>query len=257
MSSGWTLVPSLVKLREEFNLLAPLRDRTSDGAIGDQAHASGASDHNPDETGNTPYSDADRINEVHAIDIDADLRIGSGWDMTRCVKTIVLRHRTGLDNRLQNVIWNRTIWSDSWGWTARAYYGANPHDKHSHFSVRYTNYAESNTKPWGLIEEFRREQEEDMPSAAEVVDEMENRWADKNSPLYKRSRAALMSYPLGAPTPGGPDTSYIMAFDVMRKQIDALQGTVKQLMNASSANAASLEQIKVALANLVPSKPQS
>jgi hypothetical protein len=150
--ASWILVPCLVTLRAEFNQLAPRRDRTSDGSIGDAAHASSSSDHNPDETGSTPYEDADRRNEVHAIDVDDDLR-KSGWDMFRCLKLIVTRHREGRDDRLQNVIYNRRIWSRSWGWTARAYTGANAHTEHAHFSARYATAQENDTRPWGLTDE--------------------------------------------------------------------------------------------------------
>ncbi len=149
--ASWILVPSLVSLRNEFNALAPGRDKASDGSIGDSAHASSSSDHNPDETGATPYEDSDRVNEVHAIDVDVDLR-RSGWSMARAVEIIVTRHRTGKDNRLQNVIYNRRIWSRSYGWAARAYNGSNPHDKHAHFSARYTSAQENDTRHWGLLE---------------------------------------------------------------------------------------------------------
>ena len=149
--ASWVLVPCLVSLRTEFNTLAPSRDRNSDGSIGDSAHASSSSDHNPDETGATPYEDADSTNEVHAIDVDADLR-KAGWTMAKAVEVIVTRHRSGADNRLQNVIFNRRIWSQSWGWTARTYTGSNPHDKHAHFSSRYTTTQERDTRRWGLLE---------------------------------------------------------------------------------------------------------
>lgn len=150
--ASWILVPCLVTLRAEFNELAPKRDKASDGSIGDTAHAGSSSDHNPDETGSTPYEDADNRNEVHAIDVDHNLR-KSGWDMNRCLKIIITRHRQGLDNRLQNVIYNRTIWSRSWGWTARSYTGSNAHTEHAHFSARYTTAQENDTRPWGLVEE--------------------------------------------------------------------------------------------------------
>lgn len=147
---SWELVPCLVNLRSEFNALAPDRDKSSDGSIGDSAHASSSSDHNPDETGATPYEDADRDNEVHAIDVDADLR-KAGWSMERAVDVIVGRHRSGADDRLQNVIYNRRVWSRSWGWTEREYTGSNPHDKHAHFSSRYTTAQESDERRWGLL----------------------------------------------------------------------------------------------------------
>jgi hypothetical protein len=149
--ASWILVPCLVALRTEFNRLAPTRDRSSDGSIGDRAHSQSSSDHNPDETGATPYEDSDRVNEVHAIDVDKDLR-RSGWSMEKCVEIIVLRHRAGEDNRLQNVIYNRRIWSRAWGWTAREYTGSNAHDQHAHFSSRYTAAQERDTRPWGLLE---------------------------------------------------------------------------------------------------------
>jgi hypothetical protein len=67
------LVPCLVSLRTEFDRL-----KASDGSIGDVTHQRTPSDHNPDETGRTPTRDADSINEVHAIDVDDDLRKPAG-----------------------------------------------------------------------------------------------------------------------------------------------------------------------------------
>ena len=150
--ASWILVPCLVTLRNEFNKLAPERDKASDGSIGDTSHQQSSSDHNPDETGRTPSSDADDVNEVHAIDVDDDLHL-AGWSMNRALEIIITRHREGRDNRLQNVIYNRRIWSRSWGWTARAYTGSNAHTEHAHFSARYTTAQESDTRPWGLLED--------------------------------------------------------------------------------------------------------
>ena len=163
--ASWVLVPCLVSLRNEFNLLSPARDKASDGAIGDTSHSASSSDHNPDESGNTPYDDSDDIDEVHAIDVDSDLK-KAGWTMTKCVEIVVTRHREGRDNRLQNVIYNRRIWSRSWGWTAREYTGASAHTEHAHFSARYTTDQERDTRPWGLL----AAEEEAMPTADEVAD---------------------------------------------------------------------------------------
>jgi murein L,D-transpeptidase YcbB/YkuD len=150
VSASWILIPCLVTLRKEFDKIAPGRDHASDGSIGNLAHQQESSDHNPDETGRTPYSDTDKLNEVHAIDVDDDLR-KTGWTMDRAVQIIVTRHRAGLDDRLQNVIYNRRIWSRSWGWAARAYTGASTHTEHAHFSARYTTAQESDTRAWGLL----------------------------------------------------------------------------------------------------------
>jgi hypothetical protein len=160
--ADWILVPCLVSLRGEFNDLAPDRDKASDGSIGDTSHAASSSDHNPDETGNTPYEDADSRNEVHAIDVDDDLR-RAGWSMTRALEIIITRHREGRDDRLQNVIYNRRIWSRSTGWEARSYTGANAHTEHAHFSARYDTSRENNVKPWGLL--AAAELEEDVDKA--------------------------------------------------------------------------------------------
>lgn len=154
--SAWVLVPDLVSLRTELNKLAPGRDKASDGAIGDTAHAgTGNSDHLGDEDYPALRAkDTDKVNEVHAVDVDDDLR-KTGWTMDRVVQIIVTRHRTGLDNRLQYVIWNRRIWSRSWGWTAKVYTGVSPHTEHAHFSALYgagtAGNPEVDTKPWGLL----------------------------------------------------------------------------------------------------------
>ena len=203
--ASWILVPCLVALRTEVNRLAPGRDRTSDGSIGDSAHSTSSSDHNPDETGNTPYEDADSRNEVHAIDVDKDLR-KPGWSMQKCVEIIVVRHRTGRDNRLQNVIYNRRIWSRSWGWTARAYTGSNPHDKHAHFSSRYTTAQENDTRPWGLLEA----EDDDMATITQTDfnARMDAWWNTRMSPAARDNpqRTALRVAPWQQ-TVGGTNTS--------------------------------------------------
>lgn len=153
---AWVLIPAAKSLFDEFNKLAPNRDKASDGAVGDLAHQSGVSDHNPDETGNTgSSSDSDSINEVHAIDVDKDLKHATKT-MEWCVQTILTRCRNGSEKRLKYVIFNKRIWSASGGWKQTAYSGANPHDKHAHFSFKYgsgstTANPENITSPWGLV----------------------------------------------------------------------------------------------------------
>jgi hypothetical protein len=144
------LVKCLVALRNEFNTLAPNRDKGADGWIGDAAHQQETSDHNPDETGRTPFEDADNINEVHALDIDKDL--GGGLDLDVYVERIRRNHQSAKDNRLQNIIWLGRVASRSWGWTwaARPSIG---HFDHAHFSARYTTAQENDESPWGVLEE--------------------------------------------------------------------------------------------------------
>ncbi len=168
---AWTTTPASKSLFAEFNEAFPDRDKGSDGTVGDLAHQESVSDHNPDETGNTGgKSDADNINEVHAADVDDDLR-RSGWTMERCVQIILGRCRSGAEKRLDYIIYNRRIWSRSGGWMMREYTGSNPHDKHAHFSIRYgsgsgTSNPENITSGWGILAAI--EAEEDM-NATELI----------------------------------------------------------------------------------------
>nr|WP_221381283.1 hypothetical protein [Actinoplanes polyasparticus] len=158
--ASWILVPCLVKLRSEFNAIAPSRDKASDGSVGDAAHQDSQSDHNPDETGNVPIRDADRVNEVHAIDVDVNLRV-PGLSMEKVVQFLLTRCRSGAEKRLRYIIYNRRIWSASNSWRQQNYTGSNPHDHHAHFSSSYTSAHEASTASWHL---------EDVPVALTADD---------------------------------------------------------------------------------------
>lgn len=155
--ADWILVPCLVQLRSEFNAIGPKRDRASDGSIGDAAHEDSQSDHNRDETGNVPIRDADKIQEVHAIDVDKDGPWLDGITMEKAVQFILARCRSGAEKRLRYIIFNRRIWSASNGWRQKAYTGANPHDKHAHFSASYTTALEASKASWRLSDLLRKE----------------------------------------------------------------------------------------------------
>jgi hypothetical protein len=159
--ASWILVPCLVALRNELNELSPDRDRRSDGSIGDLAHADRPSDHNPDETGETPYEDPDSRNEVHAYDADSSGPWPPGQDFGMYWDEIARRHRLGLDDRLQNLIYNGRIASRTWGWTWRDYNGSNAHTEHGHASARYTSAQEASTRPWGLLARFGPDSQKD------------------------------------------------------------------------------------------------
>lgn len=168
-------LPVSTSLLAEINALAPDRDKGADGTIGDGAHQAESSDHNPDDTpgSRTPFTDADSIAEVHARDVDSTGPWPMGWSMERIVQIIVSRHRSGQDDRLQNVIYSRRIWSRSWGWTQQAYTGSDPHTGHAHFSFRYgsgtgaTN-PENDTRPWGITAAREAEMALDSTDLANV-----------------------------------------------------------------------------------------
>lgn len=142
------LIACLDCLFDEYDDIAPGRDTTTDGWIGDAAHADSTSDHNPDETGSVPIYDADTINEVHAIDVDKDLKEDVSMEDT--VQHILSRCRSGQEKRLRYIIYNRRIWEASNGWKQRDYTGSNPHDKHAHYSGSYETKYESSTASWTL-----------------------------------------------------------------------------------------------------------
>jgi len=135
----WRLARSLVALRAQINVLAPQRRTASDGSIGDAAHASRNSDHNP------WIKDADGLGVVSAIDVTHDLR--AGCDAQRLVDALV-RSR---DPRIKYLIFNRRICSSiKEPWTWRPYTGSNPHNKHCHVSVVDTADGYDSTAAWEL-----------------------------------------------------------------------------------------------------------
>ncbi len=194
--AGWQLVPCLVALRAEFDLIAPARDRSSDGSIGDARHAASRSDHNPDKRG-----------LVHAIDVDEDLR-QPGMTMAQKVDLLVDRHRRGLDERLTYVIYERAIWSATHGWRRRVYTGSNPHDKHAHFSASNHPPLERDTSSWGLV----------RAQAGRLEEEVDDATVKK---IAEATREALLTADLGKK--GGGDTVGVAL------QTGALQNTTRIL----------------------------
>lgn len=208
---SWVVVPCLLTLRSEFNKVAPNRDKGADGTVGDTSHSASSSDHNPDETGNTPYEDADYTDEVHALDIDSTGKWPDGkggeegaW-FDKKIRYLAAKERAEYNSatvygRLQNIIWRGQIISRSWGWSEwRTYTGSNKHFDHAHFSARYTTAQENDTRPWGVYEE------DDM-TKAEFLDWMDE-WAT-SVPGREAIARAVLTYdpgknPDGSIKPGG------------------------------------------------------
>lgn len=132
----WSLARSLVALRAEYDRAWPGRDTTSDGTIGDDAHAGRTSDHNPDAGG-----------VVRALDLDGDVPggIDGAADLAEH-----LRDRR--DPRVKYVIHAGRMFSaydhaQGPAWTWRPYTGPNPHTGHVHVSVVADRRAQDDA-PW-------------------------------------------------------------------------------------------------------------
>jgi len=130
---SWYPSPAITRLFAQANQTAPNRARLSDGIIGDPAHSSRVSDHNPRPDG-----------EVTAGDLTHD---PARFDAHRMARQLAASG----DPRLKYIISNDQIWSRaraSEGW--RPYQPDNPrrnkHIKHAHISVQ----PDSSGAPWAL-----------------------------------------------------------------------------------------------------------
>lgn len=135
MSNPWRLAKSLERLRTEVNTMVPGRDKSSDGTIGDAAHASRSSDHNP-------------------WVMDGKMGVVTGMDITHNpargldVHAMAERVRLSRDPRIKYIISNRRIASFDKDWKWRPYSGKNPHDHHAHFSVRQDKKLYDDVSDW-------------------------------------------------------------------------------------------------------------
>jgi hypothetical protein len=125
---AWRVAYSLNVLLGQLNELAPNRNKASDGSIGDPAHSSRLSDHNPDNLG-----------IVRARDFTHDP--AGGLDCQALAEKLV---ESG-DSRIKYIIWNRRIWFPSSGWSEYTG-GPNPHTTHLHLSVVADGRADETTE---------------------------------------------------------------------------------------------------------------
>jgi hypothetical protein len=234
------LIDCLDALREEFNTIAPDRDTSSDGWIGDAAHADRPSDHNPDETGATSYEDADSRDEVHAIDVDDTLRCDVS--MEDCVQVILARCRSGQERRLHYIIYERRIWEDDDDWREQYYSGSNPHDQHAHFSACYESDNESDTSSWGLVEAFMGLTSEDKEWIDDrfkaYVGDVVDRWTAQGGRVPDSDPNPQQTVPSALFYAGadGAHTRYVQLVE-LQDTVDALSRAVQELHTAVTGGA--------------------
>lgn len=133
----WRLAESLKTLRAQIDTMAPGRSKKSDGSIGDAAHASRDSDHNP------WVKDDKGQGVVTAIDVT--------HDPAHRIVGQELAERLIKDGRVKYVIFNRRIWkarTRSW----EPYRGPNAHSHHVHVSVQPDPDLFDSKAPWPLTD---------------------------------------------------------------------------------------------------------
>lgn len=148
----WFLSPALATLLRQINELYPNRERQSDGTIGDAAHASRSSDHNPD-------WDSNGI--VRALDLTA-----AGLPVADLIRHIIA------DKRTRYVISNGLIWQVTDPRWVR-YTGSNKHDKHFHISIRDVNGYDLDDSEWDLGKDS------DMALSDDDIEKIATATADK------------------------------------------------------------------------------
>lgn len=117
------LARSLATMLAQINAAHPKRSKASDGFIGDAAHASRSSDHNP-------WVRDGAVGVVTAGDFTHDP--ANGFDGQVFADAL----RTSRDSRIKYVIHNGRIFSSFISpWTWRPYTGSNPHEHHVHVSI--------------------------------------------------------------------------------------------------------------------------
>lgn len=122
------LAPPLRRLFDEIDFRWPKRDHRTDGWYADPKVRKSVG-HNP---GHNGYS--------HAIDVDKD-GIDPIW---------IVNHIRKDPKVLWYIIWNRTLYSNTYNWKPRAYTGSNPHTDHMHIEIYQTNYAEQWKGLWDI-----------------------------------------------------------------------------------------------------------
>lgn len=159
---------SLTVLLEQVNRRFPLRDTGSDGWIGDAAHRSRPSDHNPTASG-----------IVLAQDFDEDAK-DSPETAGRWLWDRLLASR---DPRVAYVIYEgRTVSSyparGYAAWQVRPYTGPNKHLHHLHLSVSKDPALYDDPRPWALEEDDVALSDEDKKWIERTVERSVQRAVD-------------------------------------------------------------------------------
>lgn len=178
----WRLAASIDTLRNEVNERWPERDKLSDGTIGDAAHATRSSDHNP------YIKDAHGTGVVRAIDIDKDLDNDDDPDIAWLAEHLRSLGKAD-DLRVRYIIWNGRIASSRGDWAWRTYVGPNQHKSHLHLSVVENPAGYDSTEPWGITNPAGADPLSD-PAVVKMIEEI-HRETVKSIPPSKGVKASM------------------------------------------------------------------
>ena len=146
---SWRVARAIQQLFDELNAAAPKRSKASDGTIGDAAHASRTSDHNP------WVVDARGVGVVTAGDFTDD--DAHAADMSKVVDYLT---KVSHDSRIKYLIHRGRIYSSYAtsgypAWAARPYSGPNAHMHHLHVSVNPEPRHYDDADPWGIAKALK------------------------------------------------------------------------------------------------------
>lgn len=261
----WQLTLGLQNLRSQVNARWPNRDKASDGSIGDTAHQASTSGHNRDDTsGSRPAwnGDADSTAEVRAWDCDNDFRETgtSGQDVIDHIRRL-----PGLAGVLRYMIYNRRMYHARDGFAPTPYDGPSPHTEHIHFEGAWSQAADNNTSFDYRLDDVN------MPTAAEIVDELLARNLGASGPTVGRALQAgaytkaelvdaLLARGLGSsgvPTVGVALQSgaYRNSNDLLAK-VGELNADVAQVASDVTALTGAVATLSAAVAAVLPPAPE-
>lgn len=159
---AWRNCKASITLANECNARWPNRDKESDGTIGDAAHQSRKSDHNP------WIIDSAGVGVVRARDVDEDLdgdKANGYMDAKALFEHLLALARAG-DERLNGggyLIYEAKIYSEKNNWQGRDYTGLNAHKHHLHISFSLNAAGYDSTAPWGIFPVAEEPQEPTTP----------------------------------------------------------------------------------------------
>lgn len=212
----------------EVNAKWPVRDKGSDGTIGDASHFSqgSASDHNP-------WVIVSGVGVVRARDIDRD-GIDAAW-LAEYLRTL----GSAADPRLVNggyVIYNNRITAPNFS-TWRVYTGSDPHTSHIHVSFSRDQVGFDSSAAWGISSAqtgtVTPEEDDLTPEQAAALNEV--------LAISRNVNAQIFGGPGNGNPPGWPtfqngSGETLTVVDYLRRQNARTEDLFRALANSSGVN---------------------